>query len=130
MKVDLAPTLPEASGEPVWPGMQGRSLWPLLMGQGEPAAPREDVYCEYYNGMPWHGSPGPKLNMLRTETHKLVVAHGLEAGELYDLEADPQETHNRWQDPAYAPVRMELLQRLCDRMAWTVDPLPPRQSDR
>ena len=49
------------------------------------------------------------------------------AGELYDLEADPQETHNRWHDPAYATLRMELLQRLCDRMAWTVDPLPPRE---
>ncbi|MCY4527201.1 MAG: sulfatase-like hydrolase/transferase, partial [Anaerolineaceae bacterium] len=125
--VDLAPTLLEAAGEPVWPGMQGRSLWPLLTGQGEAAAPRQDVYCEYYNAMPWHGSPGPQLTMLRTETHKLVVAHGLTEGELYDLQADPLETHNRWQDPAYANLRMDLLQRLCDRMAWTVDPLPLRE---
>ncbi|MCY4022380.1 MAG: sulfatase-like hydrolase/transferase [Anaerolineaceae bacterium] len=125
--VDLAPTLLEAAGEPVWPGMQGRSLWPLLTGQGEPAAPREDVYSEYYNAMPWHGSPGPQLTMLRTKTHKLVVAHGLAQGELYDLQADPQEAHNRWRDPAYANVRMDLLQRLCDRMAWTVDPLPLRE---
>ncbi len=125
--VDLAPTLLQAASEPVWPGMQGQSLWPLLTGQGEPAAPRADVYCEYYNAMPWHEAPQPQLTMLRTETHKLVVAHGLAAGELYDLEADPNETHNRWQDPAYAGVRMDLLQRLCDRMAWTVDPLPLRE---
>ena len=58
--------------------------------------------------MPWHDVPRPQLTMLRTQTHKLVVAHGLESGELYDLEADPQETHNRWHDPAYATLRMEL----------------------
>ena len=125
--VDLAPTLLQAAGEPRWPGMQGQSLWPLLTGQGQPAAPREDVYCEYYNAMPWHDAPQPQLTMLRTETHKLVVAHGLAAGELYDLVADPEETHNRWHDPVYAAARMDLLQRLCDRMAWTVDPLPVRE---
>ena len=125
--VDLAPTLLEAAGETRWPGMQGQSLWPLLSGSGAPAPAREDVYCEYYNAMPWHDVPRPQLTMLRTQTHKLVVAHGLESGELYDLEADPQETHNRWHDPAYTTLRMELLERLCDRMAWTVDPLPARE---
>ena len=77
--------------------------------------------------MPWHDVPRPQLTMLRTQTHKLVVAHGLAAGELYDLEADPQEAHNLWHDPAYAGLRLTLLQRLCDRMAWTVDPLPVRE---
>ena len=44
-----------------------------------------------------------------------------------DIPADPQETTNRWIDPAYQLVKMEMLQRLCDRMAWTVDPLPVRE---
>ena len=35
---------------------------------------------------------------------------------------------NRWHDPAYAGVKTDLLGRLCDRMAWTVDPLPARQA--
>jgi arylsulfatase len=60
--------------------------------------------------------------------HKLVVAHGLQHGELYDLRQDPNETHNHWNDPAYQAVKAELLQRLTDRMAWTIDPLPPREA--
>ncbi len=58
--------------------------------------------------------------------HKLVAVHGQEVGELYDLEADPAETHNLWADAAYQGVKMQMLQRLCDRMAWTADPLPQR----
>lgn len=63
-----------------------------------------------------------------TVAHKLVVLHGLDAGELYDLRRDPDETHNRWDDPEYEPVKLAKLQRMCDRMAWTVDPLPERDA--
>jgi hypothetical protein len=66
--------------------------------------------------------------MVRTDRHKLVAFHGEELGELYDLAIDPGETVNRWSDEQYAPQKLELLQRLCDRMAWTVDPLPPRRA--
>ena len=121
--VDLAPTLLEAAGLPRHPGMQGRSLWPALVS-GTPEAGRPDVYCEHYNG----SVPGGFATMLRTRDRKLVVHHGIAPGELYDLERDPSETLNRWDDPAYAPERMALLERLCDRMAWTSDPLPPRRA--
>ena len=60
--------------------------------------------------------------MVRTKHHKLVAVHGQDAGELYDLEEDPHETHNRWADAGYQTIKMEMLKRLCDRMAWTVDP--------
>jgi arylsulfatase A-like enzyme len=64
--------------------------------------------------------------MVVTERYKLVVYHGIDEGELYDLETDPQETVNRWNDPAHMMIQMEMLKKLCDRMAWTVDPLPER----
>jgi arylsulfatase len=64
--------------------------------------------------------------MLRTEHYKIVAAHGVEPGELYDLRADPGETHNCWAEPAYEGVKLDLLKRLCDRIAFTADPLPPR----
>ncbi len=64
--------------------------------------------------------------MLRTERHKLVVVHGHEPGELYDLERDPSETRNLWDAADYQATKLELLQRLCDRVAWTMDPLPAR----
>jgi choline-sulfatase len=128
--VDLAPTLMEASGQPVHAGMQGRSLWPLLAGDAADYEPRTDVYCEHY-GTTHHkpGQTGAYATMLRTERYKLVSIHGQKFGELYDLQCDPQETHNLWCDPAHQPVKLELYQRLCDRMAWTVDPLPLREAN-
>lgn len=125
--VDLAPTLLDAAGLPRYEGMQGRSFWTILTGQAEDGdRHRDDVYCEYYNSMPEHKDPLAYATMIRTGRHKLVVAHGAEPGELYDLEADPAETHNLWNDPSALSLKADLLKRLSDRMAWTVDPLPRR----
>jgi arylsulfatase A-like enzyme len=124
---DLAPSLLDAAGLPRHPGMQGRSLWPMLTGQTGLDDHRDDVYCEYYNALTSHKDPTGQATMVRTDAHKLVAAHGLDTGELYDLVEDPSETLNRWDDPAYRDVKLAMFQRLCDRMAWTVDPLPPRE---
>ncbi|MCI8624522.1 MAG: sulfatase-like hydrolase/transferase [Provencibacterium sp.] len=125
---DLAPTLLEAAGLPVWPGMQGRSFWPLLTGKAPLDCHREDVLAEYLNAMPNHRNPSAYLSMLRDERYKLIRQHGGPGGELYDLENDPNETHNLWDDPAYAQVRIDLTDRLCDRIAFTCDPLPEREA--
>jgi arylsulfatase len=125
---DLPQTLLDAAGLPHHPGMQGRSLWPLLTGRVGAGHHRDDVYCEYYNAMPWHRDPTAQATMVRTGQFKLVVDHSTGCGELYDLENDPAETHNRWDDPAAAQVKSDMLLRLCNRMAWTVDPLPLRQA--
>jgi len=126
--VDVAPTLLDAAGIGPHPGMQGRSLWPALSGEGDLGHHRDDVYCEYYDAMPWHQDPPAWATMVRTREHKLVRAHGLASGELYDLSRDPGETQNRWNDPDYASVKMALLERMCDRMAETTDPLPEREA--
>jgi arylsulfatase len=121
---DLAPTLLDAAGLPHHPGMQARSLWPLLTGQAPADRFREDVYCEYYNSNP--DQPPAFLTMVRTERYKLVAAHGHPVSELYDLQQDPGENRNLWNDPAHAGLKADMLKRLCDRMARTADPLPPR----
>ena len=123
--VDLSPTLLEACGLPKNPAMQGISLWPGLCG-AEPLKGRENIYCEYYNAMPFHSDPTAQLTMLRTQTHKLVVNHTHNSGELYDLSTDPGETRNQWQEPALLERKAELLTQLSHRMAFTADPLPPR----
>jgi len=125
---DLAPTLLEATGLEPSPGMQAKSFWRLL-AEGLPAEPhhRDDAYCEYYNAMPWHTDPQAHATMVTTERWKLVVYHGVDQGELYDLAADPAETVNLWNHPEAADVKTTMLLRLADRMARTVDPLPLRQ---
>ncbi|MFQ5806029.1 MAG: hypothetical protein ACE5I3_06225 [Phycisphaerae bacterium] len=79
--------------------------------------------------MPFHKDPAAYATMLRTARHKLVVMHGREPGELYDLERDPAKTHNLWAAPEHQETKLGLLRRLCDRMAWTADPLPARTAD-
>ena len=136
--VDLAPTLLEAAGLPRHPGMQGQSLWEILQNPETRPGHREDVYCEYNNAMPadWSAwNPGAKdqtlgdhATMLRTRSHKLVVAHGQKEGELYDLVNDPGETQNLWNHADHLHTQNLLIKRLADRMAWTVDPLPERKA--
>ena len=127
---DLAPTLAEAAGMPVPAGMQGRSWWPQLTGEEPIAAQREDVYSEYYNSSIMFADPEMRANltMVRTDRHKLVVAHGRGEGELYDLQQDPEEAINRFFDPDYREAKLDMLSRLTDRMAFTADPLPERRA--
>ncbi len=125
---DIAPTLLEAAGFAPLPGMQAQSLWPLCTGQNSGNAFRADVYCEYYNAMPWHKKPAANTTMLRTDRYKLVAVHGLNEGELYDFASDPGENTNLWHDPAHQAIKLEMYIKLCDRMAWTVDPLPVREA--
>lgn len=126
--VDLAPTLLEACGLPPQAGMQGKSLWPSLLGKTAYEG-RESIYCEYYNAMPFHNNPTAQLTMLRTSTHKLVVDHAHNYGELYDLDTDPNEVNNLWDDPNSLGVKADLLTALTHRMAFTADPLPVRQCE-
>jgi arylsulfatase len=127
--VDLAPTLLEAIGHERSAAMQGRSLWSMLTGAAPLDHFRDDVYCEYYRSpAPTYPFGNPMLTMVRTRRHKLVAVHGRDEGELYDLDGDPTETRNLWHDSQHLPLKCAMLKRLSDRMAFTVDPLPPRQA--
>ena len=47
--------------------------------------------------------------MHRDSRYKLVVYHSINKGELFDLEADPQEHNNLWENLDYAAIRSELV---------------------
>ena len=126
--VDLAPTLLDACNLESYAGMQGKSLLPLLTGETDLGTHRDDVYCEYYNAMGWHREPRANATMVRDRRYKLVVAHGTDGGELYDLVDGPRETDNLWAHPDVRDIKLALQERLIHRMAWTVDPLPERQA--
>lgn len=127
--VDLAPTIMEAVGNTGTEGMQGQSLWKLLKGEADINVHREEVMAEYYNAMTTHKDPLPFLTMIRTREFKLICQHGQEHGELYDMIRDPDETVSRWNDSHYADIRFQLLKKMCDRVAFTCDPLPVRQAE-
>jgi arylsulfatase A-like enzyme len=143
--VDVMPTLCEALGLEIPYGVQGRSLWPLLSG-GEYA--REEFRSAYvelgYGGLHYGEDERPELHFeyggkrfdeLNTVTQSgtvKCVRRGrwkltfdmLGNGELYDLEADPAELGNLFDDPAHRETRAALTEEL---LRWTIraeDDLP------
>ena len=110
------------------PGMQGRSLWEgIAAGAGR--STREDVYCEYYNAMPWHSRPAHAAGddgANRAAQDRAQPRRRL--GRALRPRSRPRRDGNLWDDPAAVPVKLAMLQRACDRMAFTADPLPLRRS--
>jgi len=45
-------------------------------------------------------------------------------GELYDLQADPSETHNLWDSPAHKDTRAHLSERLTHHLIAQMDESP------
>lgn len=122
--IDIAPTLLELAGEPVPLHMQGRSLLPLLSGQADPSHHRPAVRCEYYNALALPDSS--YATMLRDARYKLVVYHGHGLGELYDLQADPHEFVNLWDDPEHQRLKLDLILQSYDASMLAMDPGPER----
>ena len=143
--VDVLPTVCEAVGAEIPFGTQGRSLWPMLTGEAYPAAEFESIYAELgFGGLPYAADERPPLHfpyegrrfdelnavtmsgqvkMLRRGDWKLLY-HSTGRAELYDLDADPAELENRWEDPRCSEIRARLTE---DLLRWTIltdDDLP------
>ena len=121
---DIAPTLLDAAGIKIPTAMQGKTLLPILQGTADPHAHRDYVFSEYYNAWSHRHSYG---TMYRTETHKMIVYHGTDQGELYDLQADPDEFENLWHSPDHAVLKTDLLKATFDASVFTMDPTPLRE---
>ncbi|NLE45646.1 MAG: sulfatase-like hydrolase/transferase [Chloroflexi bacterium] len=133
--IDVAPTLLDAVDLPIASRMQGRSLLPILTGSADPHTHREFVRSEYYHTLNPAERPDIELNitpnspkirgsyatMVRDRRYKLVVYHGHEEGELFDLEHDPEEFENLWDHPEYRDIRFALMKRSFDALALAVD---------
>jgi arylsulfatase len=122
--IDVAPTLLEAAGLKTPAEMQGRSLMPILTGRASADRHRDFVRSEFLDAL---AKPdATRATMYRDARHKLVVYHGHARGELYDLQADPGEFDNLWEDPAHAGVKTELLKRSFDAAMQALDLGPER----
>jgi len=112
LNLDFAETFADAAGLPLPEGMQGRSLVPLLKGQA-PADWRDAIYYHYYEFPAVHQVK--RHYGIRTKRYKLIhFYYDIDAWELYDLESDPDELHNRIDDPAMQPLIAQLKQRLAE----------------
>jgi uncharacterized sulfatase len=102
--VDLAPTFLTAAGEAVPGVMQGVSQWEVWRGEVDLA--RDWALVENR-----HQPTRLHLRTYVEDRYKLTVYRGDDYGELFDLEEDPEERHNRWADPGYAEIKLALMHR-------------------
>jgi len=121
--IDIAPTLLEAAGINIPEYVQGRSLLPILLGQRSADQHRDYVFSEYYNAWTHKHAYG---SMLRTLEEKIVVYHGTDQGEIYDLKNDPDEFENLWNDSSQTRRKTRLMKACFDASVFTMDPSPPR----
>jgi arylsulfatase A-like enzyme len=115
INTDLAPTLLDFAGATIPGDMQGRSLLELL-SSSPPADWRTSFY---FNHSQWDATSVVPYNGIRTSRYKLIHHYGTEWGgepawELIDLEMDPEERTNLYQDPEYAEVIAQLKTELVD----------------
>lgn len=125
--VDIAPTLLDIAQLPPYAAMQGKSFCKLLTEPDAEDSFRETVYCEYYNAMR-HGDVKIFATMICDGRYKLNYYHSSNQGELYDLNLDPQERINLYNDASYVNIKITMLETMANRMAFTADPLPVREA--
>ncbi len=129
--VDLVPTLLTSVGMPIPIRVQGKSLFDICTGKANPHRHKNYIYAEYYVGQPFHRKlkPQPMVTTVRNHTSKLTSYAGMELGELYDLQADPGEHINLWDNSKSRDLKTKMMKLCFDASVLTQDPLPERIAD-
>ena len=122
--VDKVPTLLDIVGLPIPEQMHGRSLQSILNGESDADHHRDFVRCEYYDALDQRDHTF--ATMFRDKRYKLVVYHGHEGGELYDLLDDPNEFNNLWYESSKQDIKFDLLRRSFDSSMFAMDRGPKR----
>lgn len=133
--VDFAPTLlelcdvvsPHAAYEPSYrespSEWSGESLVPLLTDDVD----EMDRSVVVENDEDYLGL---RARTLVTRNRKLTVypSEGENYGELFDLNDDPEELHNRWDDPDYADEKDRLYRKLVEKLIQQEGAVPSRKN--
>jgi arylsulfatase A-like enzyme len=132
-QVDLAPTFCQIAGVPQPDWMEGAPL-PTVPGSG-----RERVLCEWDSQFPGHGmhlrsiyrdgylctvyeesTDGQPNGLEETMGERVLRPSGIHydgsEGELYDVEADPHQFRNLWDEPSCRSLRSDLVADLYDSL--------------
>ena len=107
--IDLAATFLESAGLNN-PSIQSRSLHPVIQGQEH----RDCAWSE------WQVHPARlgvalELRAVRTSNYSYTFEFGSGSGELYDLQQDPKQMINHFEDPEWREVRTQMHTLLLNR---------------
>jgi arylsulfatase A-like enzyme len=112
-QMDLGPTILELAGVPVPDTVEADSVLSTL--EGGPDRGRPFVFSEHSRDGTLQGTQF--MTMIRDRRFKLVHFVDDDQGQLFDLEADPGETRNLWDEPGSESVRRRLLDEM---MRWLI----------
>jgi arylsulfatase A-like enzyme len=124
--VDIAPTILDRANVQPYNGIQGVSLLSILEGVNATIT-RDSMVIEDDQQRAVFGLPsGSRLRTLITQRWRMTIAQDDSYGELYDLQSDPHEMENLFEDSAHQGVRAELMEKLAYRQMELSDrsPLP------
>ena len=118
--VDFAPTMLDFAGRSTPEYMQGMSFRKILETSKEPADWKDAAYYHYWMHMAHHFNPAHIA--VRTKQFKLIMFYGAypdknkpetpPGWELYDLNNDPAEMNNLYDNPEYKGIIKELKIKL------------------
>ena len=122
LNMDIAPLFLDLAGVPIPDEFQGRSFLPILQGN-TPKDWRQSMYYRYWMHKSHHNVYAHYG--VRTKRYKLIYYYSdalAQLGavndthapewELFDLQEDPRELHNLYNDPAYGDTVAELKREL------------------
>jgi len=122
--LDIAPTVLDRAHVQPYNGVQGVSLLAAIAGEG---ASRGSMVIEddQQRALLGYRTP-PRLRTLITARWRMTIAHADPWGELYDLENDPHEMDNLFEEASHRGVRAELMEQLAYRQMELAErsPLP------
>ena len=119
--VDYPAMMLDFAGAEIPSSMQGKSFRSICETGQEPTDWKKAAYYRYWMHMAHHDNPGEMA--IRTKNHKLIFFYGCNyeggdqtpaAWELYDLDKDPNELNNVYDDPAYAEIQVKLKQQFAE----------------
>ncbi len=108
--IDYAATFLDMAGVAVPDDIQGISLKPLLEASAEPDL-RDAIYYHYYEFPNEHAVK--RHYGIRTDRYKLIHFYNdIDDWELYDLQADPDEMNNIYEDESSTELIAEMKTQL------------------
>ncbi len=127
LNIDIAPTILDYAGVKIPRDIQGESMRPLL--ENDPKGEkkwRKSAYYQYFEYPKWHRVQ-PHYG-IRSDRYKLIhYYYNIDTWEFFDLEKDPNELQNEYNNPEYAKIIKSMTKELYELQKYYGDDLTLEQ---